>query len=522
MSTLHTSKKTDGRVLPQPCPLEDTTADNSGVGTKRVVSDGAHKSTRNAGVQHGRGETLSDSPVTKSVTVEPDLSGQPVPGRKPRAVTPVVPVLGKDGKPLMPTHPARARELLRKGRAVVANHTPFVIRLKDRNASDGKTAVQDMGLGIDPGSNHTGFAVFNVLKDVDDATGEVITTRRGKFALQVDHRSHQISKKLTSRAQLRGTRRSRNLRYRAPRFLNRKRPKGWLAPSLQHRVDGIQSITRKLSLWFPITELHQELVRFDLQKMMNPEISGVEYQHGTLAGTEVREYLLAKFKRTCVYCGAKDTPLNLDHVHPKSRGGSNRVRNLVLACVPCNQKKGSHSVEEFVKDPAKLRCIIAWAKAPLRDAAAVNVTRWAVFAALGAFGVPVFTGSGGLTKLNRSRNGLSKTHCADALSVGTVDTIESVPRMELVVAHTGRGTYQRANPDKYGFAKSHRSRKKDHYGFMTGDLVRAVVPKGKCKGTHIARVAVRSTGHFNIGGVGDVNHKYLTRLQRGNGWSWKA
>lgn len=520
MSTLHTSKKTDDGVLPQPRPLETVPADNSGVGTKRGTVDSSN--ARNAGVQHGRGETISDSPVTNSVTVEPDMSGQPVPGRKPRQVTPVVPVLGKDGAPLMPTHPARARELLRKGRAVVANHTPFVIRLKDRKINDGKTAVQDIGLGIDPGSKYTGFAVFTVKTDVDEQTGEVVTTRRGKFALQVDHRSHQISKRLVSRAQVRGTRRSRNLRYRAPRFLNRTRPKGWLAPSLRHRVDGIKSMTRKLTRWFPITEIHQELVRFDLQKMMNPEISGVEYHRGTLAGAEVREYLLAKFKRTCLYCGAKDTPLNLDHVHPKSRGGSNRVTNLVLACIPCNQKKGNRPVEEFVKDSTKLQRILGWAKAPLREATAVNSTRWAVFDALEAFDVPLFTGSGGLTKFNRTRNDLSKTHCSDALSVGTVDVIASVPRVELVVAHTGRGTYQRVMTDKYGFAKSHRSRQKEHYGFTTGDLVRAVIPKGKYKGTHVGRVAVRATGHFNIAGKAESPHRHITRLQRGNGWSWRS
>ncbi|HAO02349.1 MAG TPA: HNH endonuclease, partial [Halomonas sp.] len=105
-----------------------------------------------------------------------------------------------------------------------------------------------------------------------------------------------------------------------------------LAPSLQHRVDTVMAWVNRLSKSAPITGISQELVRFDTQKLESPEISGVEYQQGTLLGYEVREYLLEKWGRKCAYCGTADTPLEIEHVVPRSRGGSNRVSNLTLSC----------------------------------------------------------------------------------------------------------------------------------------------------------------------------------------------
>jgi len=144
----------------------------------------------------------------------------------------MVAVLDKHGKPLMPCHPARARELLRKGRAVVAHFSPFVIRLKDRTLE--QSEVESVQVGIDPGSKHTGIAVFGFGLTTGDA-------RKGMFSAQLDHRGQKISKAMTSRSQMRRGRRSRTMRYRAPRFANRRRPNGWLAPSLRHRVEGVMS-----------------------------------------------------------------------------------------------------------------------------------------------------------------------------------------------------------------------------------------------------------------------------------------
>ncbi|WP_449065441.1 RNA-guided endonuclease IscB [Planomonospora algeriensis] len=337
-------------------------------------------------------------------------------------------VLDKHGEPLMPCHPARARELLASGRAVVVRHTPFAIRLKDRTVADSRVAGVEAG--IDPGSRHTGLSIFTQAGGV----------RRGIFALQLDHRGGWIRDKLTARAAYRRGRRSRNLRYRAPRFNNRTRPKGWLAPSLRHRVDGTLSWITRLRRWAPIRAIHVERVAFDTSAMAaGRSLSGAEYQQGTLAGYEVREYLLAKWERRCAYCDAQNVPLNIDHIRPRARGGSDRISNLTLACIPCNQAKNALRVEEFLAgDPQRLARILAQAKAPLRDAAAMNATRQRLRRALEATGLPVHAVSGGRTKWNRHRTAAPKSHTLDALHVGEMETVVSWPSTVLVASATGR------------------------------------------------------------------------------------
>jgi 5-methylcytosine-specific restriction endonuclease McrA len=169
----------------------------------------------------------------------------------------------------------------------------------------------------------------------------------------------------------------------------------------------------------PITSLSQELVRFDTQVMENPDIEGVEYQQGELAGYEIREYVLVKWNHTCAYCDAQNVPFQLDHVQARSRNGSNRVSNLVLACESCNRLKGNLDIRTFLKeDPIRLGRILAHLKARLVDAAAVNATRWSLNEQLKTFGLPLECGSGGRTKYNRIKRGLAKTHWLDAACVG--------------------------------------------------------------------------------------------------------
>ncbi|MEU8039165.1 RNA-guided endonuclease IscB [Streptosporangium sp. NPDC049078] len=431
-----------------------------------------------------------------------------------REVHPAVFVLDVHGHPLDPCHPARAHRLLAAGRAVVVRRTPFVIRLKDRLVAD--SAVKGVHVGIDPGSQHTGISVFA------DRDG----SRTGLFGIQLDHRGGRIRDRLSARAALRRGRRSRNLRYRVPRFSNRAKPQGWLAPSLRHRVDTTMSQVARLARWAPITAVHVEKVSFDTHTLVaGKPLEGAEYQRGTLAGYEVREYLLAKWGRACAYCGASGVPLNLDHIHPRSRGGSDRVSNLTLACIPCNQAKNATPIEEFLKaKPALLAKILKQAKAPLRDAAAVNATRWALWRALQATGLPVATASGGRTRWNRSRTGAAKSHTLDALHVGHLETVTAWPSTILVVTATGRGTYTRTTPDRHGFPRLVRPRIKRHHGFQTGDLVRAAVPAGKKAGVHTGRVLVRSSGSFDIttrhGRITGINHRHVRHLQRADGYGY--
>jgi 5-methylcytosine-specific restriction endonuclease McrA len=228
--------------------------------------------------------------------------------------------------------------------------------------------------------------------------------------MELEHRGQFIKDALESRNCVRRGRRQRNIRYRQARFLNRTRSKGWLAPSLMHRVLTIETWVQRLIEFAPIAEIKQELVRFDMQQMENPEISGTEYQQGTLAGYEVREYLLEKWGRKCTYCSLEGVPLQVEHIQPRAKGGSDRVSNLCLACEKCNQKKGTKDLKDFLKGKIDLASkILKQAKAPLKDAAAVNTTRWKLFETLKSTGLPVSTGTGGQTKYNRTRLNLPKS-----------------------------------------------------------------------------------------------------------------
>ncbi len=425
-------------------------------------------------------------------------------------------VLDRKHRPLMPCRPARARRLLKSGRARVVKLFPFTIRLTDRFLED--SSVQPVLVKIDPGSRHSGFVVVRA-----DEKGH----HHGLFFIDLVHRGESIRDALTARRNCRRRRRG-NLRHRAPRFLNRTKPQGWLPPSLRHRVDTATAWVAKLVKLAPVTGIVEELVKFDAQKLQNPEISGNEYQQGTLFEYEVREYLLEKFGRRCVYCGAENVPLNIDHVVPKARGGSNRISNLVLACVDCNEKKGSQPVEVFLKNrPEVLDRIKRRLKTSLAHAATVNATRWSLFSALKAFGLPVETGSGALTKFNRHTFGVPKEHWLDALCAGRVNGVHYPERMGILqVRCTGRGSYQRTRLDKYGFPRGYLTRQKRVHGFATGDMVKAVVPSGKKAGTCRGRVAVRKSGYFNIQtpegviqGIG-WRHCRLLSYNDGYGYAW--
>jgi 5-methylcytosine-specific restriction endonuclease McrA len=339
--------------------------------------------------------------------------------------------------------------------------------------------------------------------------------------LEITHRSAGIHKRMQQRAGYRRRRRSSNLRYRPPRFSNRVRPKGWLAPSLRSRVQHVETWARRLRHWCPVSVIDLELVRFDMQAMQNPEISGTEYQQGELAGYEAREYLLEKWGRKCAYCDAAGVPLNIDHIVPRSCGGSSRVSNLTLACIPCNQAKGSMPVREFVTDAARLAKILAQAKAPLRDAAAVNSTKYACLVALRSLGVAVECWTGARTKWNRHRTGTPKSHALDAACCGEVDQLRGAgTAATYAVRATGRGTHKRTCTDAYGFPRTRLPRVKQVHGFQTGDLVRARTPKRA--GSHLGRVVVRTRGDFRIvardGTRDGVRYRYCRIVQRSDGY----
>jgi len=415
-------------------------------------------------------------------------------------------VLDTNTRPLTPCKPSMARKLLTANKAAVFRRFPFTIILKKVVTA----TIKSISLKLDPGSKITGIALLE---------GEKVI-----FGAELTHRGQSIKASLDSRRALRRGRRNRHTRYRPARFLNRTRQKGWLAPSLLHRVETTLTWVNKLRRLAPISSIFQELVRFDLQQLENPEISGIEYQQGELQGYEVREYLLAKWNRKCSYCDTENVPLQVEHIHPKAKGGSNRISNLCLACEKCNQKKGTQDVKQFlVKKPDILNHILAQAKRPLKDAAAVNSTRWALFSQLKETGLPVLTGSGGLTKFNRTRLQLPKTHWLDAACVGQVESLSVVTSKPLLIKATGHGTRQMCRTDKFGFPSRYVPRNKFVKGFQTGDIVKAIVTSGKKIGEYVGRVAVRSTGSFNISAselVQGISHKYCKTIHHKDGYSY--
>lgn len=442
-------------------------------------------------------------------------------------------VLNQDKQPLDPIHPGEARRLLKAGKAAVFRMYPFTIIFKSevKQSKSGagrgtspvvlgfpirenlfKTKTTPIELKLDPGSKTTGIVLVQNDKVI--------------WAAELTHRGQNIQASLESRSAIRGNRRARKTRYRQARFLNRAKQSGWLAPSLKHRVDTTLTWVNKLIKFAPIGSIVQELVRFDLQQLENPEISGIEYQQGELLGYEVREYLLNKWNRQCTYCDAKDVSLQVEHVKPKANGGTNRISNLCLACDKCNKKKGILDIKIFLAEkPELLRKIQSQLKSPLKDAAAVNSTRWALFGQLKLTGLPVLTGSGGLTKFNRTRLNLPKAHWLDAACAGVVETLDVLTNQPLLIKSQGHGTRQMCRTDKFGFPSRHVPRNKLVRGFQTGDIVKSIVTTGIKKGRYVGRIAVRSSGYFNIstklGLIQGVSHKYCQIIQCKDGYNYQ-
>lgn len=433
-------------------------------------------------------------------------------------------VLDQHRQPLMPCRSARARELLRAGKAVVLRRYPFTIMLKTREGGD----VQPISLNVDPGSKTTGIALV----------AEFESGRKAIFGLHIEHRSLTIKSSLESRSAIRRSRRHRKTRYRAPRFENRTRRKGWLPPSLQSRVDQVGSWTQRLTRLAPITQAQIETVRFDMQLMQNASISGVEYQQGTLMGYEVREYLFQRHRHQCAYCDglSGDPVLEAEHVVPRKLHGPNRVNNLVVACWTCNNAKGCLHPRDWAdqcrgrktkldqRRAANMDRILVGYRPSLRDAAAVNATRYAVGDAIKALVPEVSFWSGGRTKKNRVAQGYAKDHWIDAACVGgTGDRVSLEPKTALVARAQGQGSRQMCRMDRFGFPRTSAKSARTVKGFRTGDLVKAIVPAGKKQGIHVGRVAVRASGSFNITHtetVQGISHRHCRLLMRSDGYRY--
>jgi len=311
----------------------------------------------------------------------------------------VVYIISKTGKPLMPTNRlGKVRHLLKDGLANVVQRMPFTIQL----LYDSDEYTQPITLGVDAGSKTIGLSATTDKKEV--------------FSAEVQLRT-DIVDLLSTRRQNRRTRRSHKTRYRKVRFQNRKQDKGWLAPSIRNKIATHLTVVDKIHKILPITKIIVEVAQFDIQKIKNPEISGVEYQQGEqLDFFNVREYVLYRDDHKCQLCNgkSKDKILNVHHIESRKTGG-NAPNNLITLCETCHKKHHEGNIELKVKRGQLFK-----------DASFMGVMRWAFYNTLKEKYPNVLMTYGYLTKNTRITNKLPKYHRTDALCITGNPTVKGL------------------------------------------------------------------------------------------------
>ena len=416
-------------------------------------------------------------------------------------------VINKHKQPCNTISAAYARILLFNKQAVIHKRFPFTIRLRNDNAvlKDRSYTVK-----LDPGSKTTGVAI------VDDKDSVVMLA-------EIEHRGHIIKRNLDSRRAIRHSRRNRKTRYREARFLNRTRPEGWLAPSVKSRADNVINFIKKYKKFLNVNKVMIENVSFDVVQMSsNTKLWGNDYQQGNLYNKNLKEFIFSKTKGRCSYCGGKAE--EIDHIVPRSNGGTNSSYNLTPACRSCNEKKSNLSLKEFGKLMNKDYSQLEPKKLP-KNAAIVQSARNYMVKEITKVVPTTTTYEAWLTKYNRDQLGLPKQHYYDALSVGKIPTkLNFLTDKILQISAKGRGLRQMCRMNSYGFPRTSAKSSKSVKGFQTGDIVKAVVPTGSKQGEYLGKVAVRSSGFFNIQTktqvVQGIGYKFCRLLQRNDGYSY--
>ena len=402
-----------------------------------------------------------------------------------------VPVIDTEHHPLAPCSPRRARILVQQGKANGQHQNGSYYLTLHRTIP--QESIQSAHLMIDPGKSFTGIAI---VRDDEQQNRTIL------FCATLRHRN-DIQKRMTQRASSRRTRRGR-LRFRKPRFSNRRRPASWLPPSLRSRLDNTITWIDRLTGLIAISEIHVETTQFDVQHLRNPGIHGEQYQQGPLYQTTLRAFVIHRDNSTCRYCGKKAKPVELDHVVPRSLGGPNTPWNLVVSCHKCNQHKDNQTVAEFLKRrPQRLADIKTQLQKPLASAAHMNIIIPALLNRLRQQGVPVTEHDAAQTAASRQMLNVEKDHHIDAAVLGEPTTLRGVPNHILSIKAIGRGQRKRIMPDKSGTPRSqdwpnycrlspaerrkiptpgHKNRRKRIDGIGTGDLVQIQHASGTVRG----------------------------------------
>ncbi|MEH7130452.1 RNA-guided endonuclease IscB [Neobacillus drentensis] len=296
-------------------------------------------------------------------------------------------VLNHHGEPLMPCSPRKARKLLQQQRAKVVQRTPFTIQLLYGSSG----YKQPISLGVDAGTKQMGVS----------ATTETNVLLEGEVQLRTD-----IQELLATRLQFRRARRNRTTRYRKSRFLNRKRNVGWLAPSVQNKVDAHIKLVKMIHKILPLTSITVEVAQFDTQLLKNPSIEGEAYQQGDQMGFwNAREYVFYRDRHTCQWCKGKkkDLILNAHHIESRKTGGDS-PDNLMTLCETCHDELHAKGLEHLFKRKSQ----------SFRDASQMTVMRWFIYNGLKNIYPHIQLTYGYLTKHTRISNRLVKEHAVDA------------------------------------------------------------------------------------------------------------
>ena len=459
-------------------------------------------------------------------------------------------VLDKNKRPLGFTSERRAKELLKKGKAVVHSIYPFVIRHKTKDARE--CDKHEFRIKIDPGSKGTGIAITDLNNNV-------------YLKITILHRGQAIVSALESRSANRRNRRNRKTGYRRCKFkANQKsttnRQDGWLPPSIMSIEQNIINWVKRLMKLINIVECSVEDVKLDMQKLENPDIKKWEYQHGTLEGITITQFLHNKYGYTCQYCGGKSKSkrIEVEHMISKANGGSNRIDNLTLACEECNKAKGKRNLVNWLDDlksstdeldQVRVKCISEFLDGkvikPKNYGAWVNMYHKRLIEDLNQFGFRKIEISDGITtSANRIVQGYEKGndkenyHYNDAICIGDIpDNFKDHTTVAYIIEAKGRGRRVKGQPNCCGILNKNGIHREKVYivkdkktnkitaMYQTGDICKISIPKGKYQGEYVARIKVRHKGQFDFVHKGkriSVNHKYCKVIHSNNGYDYSC
>ena len=416
-------------------------------------------------------------------------------------------VMNMRGDPLMPCTQKKARILLKEGKAVIYKYDPFTIQL---TYATGETK-QDCHIGIDTGSKHIGMAI----------TSENKVLFKGEIELRQDVKSNIDTKHIYRRS-----RRNRKTRYRQPRFLNRKRSDKWLPPSLQNRVDHTFHWIDTFCSLVSDPILHIEVGKFDTAKMINPEINGVDYQHGQTYGFfEERYFVFARDNYTCQCCGkSKDKILQTHHIIYRSNGGTDRVDNLITVCTDCHTSKNHQKGGILYKWQEQHKKVKQYKEPPF-----MNAIRKRIFARY----PNAHTTYGSETTPHRKELGLEKTHYNDAITISGITNIKEDPKEWLLIKQFRKkkrslheATARKGRKEPNCFQKRNSKNTPFYRGFYLNDKVKVF---GHGQIGYITGFTSGGAYVKNVDGeyitipnksYNQVSIKYLKLLSHNNNWQY--